>query len=129
VTRAFVHAIIFSAIFLTAAPAAAQTRPGDPAPPAAEARAQAPAVTADEDFELNIVERRITERDFHAATEVATGDAVPGGFDLRVGARVRADEIDVVLRNVRGSVRFHANLEWILRALAARRGQPMPFRW
>jgi hypothetical protein len=130
VKRAFVHAILFSATFFIAASAAAQTRPPDTAPRAAEPPAQTSGATADEDFELNIVQRRITENDFHAATEVSTGDAEPGGLDLRVGARVRADEIDVLLRNVRGRVRFRASLGPVLRLLDARRGRPqIPFRW
>jgi hypothetical protein len=46
--------------------------------------------------------------------------------NLRVGAVVRASEIDVQLRNVRGRVRFRASLETVLRLLDARRGQRAP---
>jgi hypothetical protein len=107
-------------VIFGAATAAAQTRPADPAPPQ-------DATTADEDFELDITQRRITESDFHAETEVSAGAAEPGGFDLRVGARVRAEEIDVLLRNVRGRVRFRASLAPLLRLLDARRVQrPAP---
>ena len=117
-TRALVHACLLVALF-GAGPVAAQTRPADPAP--------TPSATADEDFELDITQRRITERDFHAATEVAAGDGQPGGLDLRIGAHVRADEIDVLLRNVRGRVRFRASLAPVLRLLDARRlRQPAP---
>nr|MDQ3806324.1 hypothetical protein [Acidobacteriota bacterium] len=88
--------------------------------------AQAAETTADEDFELDIITRHITEQDFHAATEVATTGEEPGGVNLRVGAVVRASEIDVQLRNVRGRVRFRASLEPVLRLLDARRGQRAP---
>jgi hypothetical protein len=132
VTRASLHAGLLSAavVFATAAGAAAQTRPPDPAPPTTASPAQTSDATADEDYELDIGQRRITERDFHAATEVSVGDAEPGGLDLRVGARVRAGEIDVLLRNVRGRVRFRASLAPVLRLLDARRGRnQIPFRW
>ncbi len=123
-TRAFAYAGFMSAalVIASAASAVAQTRPTDPAPPA-----QTSDDTADEDYELDITQRRITESDFHAATEVSAGDAEPGGLDLRVGARVRAGEIDVLLRNVRGRVRFRASLAPVLRLLDARRAtRPAP---
>lgn len=73
--------------------------------------------TADEDFDLDITERRITERDFEAATDVSLGgdDGVDArGINLRVGVLARAEEMDVLLRNVRGHVRFRASLEPVL---------------
>lgn len=115
--------ILFSAAFviLTATFAAAQT----PAPPEPAAQSGGSA-TADEDFELAIDQRRITESDFYASTEVVTGAGERGGLDLRVGAVVRASEIDVLLRNVRGRVRFRASLEPLLRLLGSRRAPPLP---
>ena len=85
--------------------------------------------TADEDFELNIDQRRINEGDFHAETAVSTGGA--RGLQLNVGVAVRASDIDVLLRNVRGHVRFRASLEQVLRLLdtqrvAEPRTQPAP---
>lgn len=118
-TRA--RAALLGAALFFAAPAHAQTRtPAVAPPPAAEG------ATADEDFELDITQRRITESDFSAATAVEAGGG-PGGLDLRVGATVRAAEIDVLLRNVRGRVRFRASLETVLRLLDARRhASPAP---
>jgi hypothetical protein len=76
---------------------------------------------ADEDFDLNIVERRITEPDFFASTEVSAGEATARGLNLRVGVAVGAERIDVLLRNVRGHVRFRASLDALRRVLDARR--------
>jgi len=122
------RAVLVTAAFIIAAAtfAAAQTPAPEPAP-RPEARAAAPLeTTADEDFELNIDQRRITENDFHASTAVEAGGAEPNGLDLRVGAVVRASEIDVLLRNVRGRVRFRASLEQVLRLLDARRAPRAP---
>jgi outer membrane receptor protein involved in Fe transport len=127
------HAGLAAALFIlvSAAGAAAQT----PAPAAPPEQAPRPAAatdttanedTADEDFELDIVSRRITEQDFLASTSVATGDSGPGGLNLRIGAAVRASDIDVQLRNVRGRVRFRASLEPVLRLLGPRRAPAAP---
>jgi hypothetical protein len=101
--------------------AAAQT--SAPAPPAAPAARDT--TTASEDFDLNIAERRITESDFEASTEVSAVGEGPGrGLALRVGVMVRAGNIDVLLRNVQGRVRFRASLEPVLRLLNLRRAEP-----
>jgi len=115
--------------------AAAQgPRPSPPAAPAAPvgtpetqvpagqvgARERQPASAADESFDLDIPLRRIVEEDFQAATEVeAGGDSV--GLRLRVGAHVRGQRAELLLRNVRGSVRFRASLGVVLRLLEGRR--------
>jgi hypothetical protein len=110
-------------LLLFAARASAQTRPADA--PARDARGTAaqsrpaPPASADEDFELNIDVRRINEADFLAETSVSTGGA--GGLQLKVGVALRARDIDVLLRNVRGRVRFRASLDAVLRLLDARR--------
>lgn len=113
----------------TAALAAAQTNDSRnnesstvSTPTAATAAAQSTNRTsADETFELNIAERRITERDFEASTSVEAGEETARGLLLRVGVAVRADEINVQLRNVRGRVRFRASLERVLERLNLRR--------
>ncbi|HJR08984.1 MAG TPA: hypothetical protein VJ842_17125 [Pyrinomonadaceae bacterium] len=74
-----------------------------------------------EDFELNITERRITEHDFLASTAIEAGEESARGLSLRVGVGVGASEIDVLLRNVRGRVRFRGSLEALQRILDARR--------
>lgn len=105
-----------------------ESRPQRPAAdagrPAADAgRPVAPAARADADesFELNIAERRITEQNFFASTTVSAGEEGARGLDLRVGVAVGAERIDVTLRNVRGSVRFRGSLEALRRVLEARR--------
>ena len=77
--------------------------------------------SANETFELNIAERRITERDFAASTTVEIGEETARGLLLRVGVAVGADEINVLLRNVRGRVSFRATMERVLARLNARR--------
>ena len=77
--------------------------------------------SASETFELNITERRITEKGFAASTTVEVGEETARGLLLRVGVAVGADEINVLLRNVRGRVNFRATMERVLARLNARR--------
>lgn len=77
--------------------------------------------TADENFELNITERRITRSNFEASTSVEAGEESAPGLRLRIGVEVGASEIDLLLRNVRGQVRFRATLERVLDRINARR--------
>lgn len=125
-TAAYARLITALFVLVSAAASAAQT----PAPEPPRGQTAAPAApsdaTADEDFELDITARRITEQDFLASTSVAAGGAEPGGLNLRVGAAVLASDIDVHLRNVRGRVRFRASLEPVLRLLGTRRGPSTP---
>jgi hypothetical protein len=79
---------------------------------------------ADEDFDLNILERHITEQNFFASTELSAGDESARGLALRVGVAVGAERIDVLLRNVQGHVRFRASLDALRRVLDARRLAP-----
>jgi len=104
-----------SAACLSVAAFSADASAQTPAPPAPTTRAGA---SVDEDFELNIDRRRITETNYQAATAVEAGGE--GGLRLRVGVAVRADSIDVLLRNVRGHVRFRGSLAPVLRLLEAR---------
>ena len=110
-------------LFIALLSALAEAQTGAPAP--RDAPAVRNTATASEDFELNIGERRITESDFEASTEVSSGGEGGGrGLDLRVGVMVRAGNIDVLLRNVHGRVRFRASLEPVLRLLNQRRAGP-----
>lgn len=115
----------FILIFIAHAPAHAQSRPADTPAPRDNAQAPRPeSSNADEDFELNIDQRRIHEADFHAETAVSTDGT--RGLQLNVGVALRASDIDVLLRNVRGSVRFRASLDTVLRLLDAHRAAPPP---
>lgn len=77
--------------------------------------------SADENFELNIAERRITESGFAASTSIEVGEETARGLLLRVGVSLGADEISVLLRNVQGRVRFHGTLERVLERLSTHR--------
>ena len=88
-----------------------------PAPPT-----QADGTTADEEFDLNIDRRRISEKEFHAGTAVETDGS--RGVRLGVGVALRASDIEVLLLGVRGHVRFRASLAPVLRLLEARRPAP-----
>lgn len=119
--------IVFASFMLVAGAmlAPAQTNTGTPTPrqatPQTSSSNSATQTNTDENFELNIDERRITEHDFHASTEVEANDEHAQGVNLRIGVAVAASEIDLLLRNVHGRVRFRATLDPVLRRINARR--------
>ena len=118
ITRAL---LACGALSLSAALAAAQTRPANaPQNPAQSS------TSADETFVLDIDLRRITETNFEASTEVEVGEDQARGVNLRVGVMVGASRIDVLLRNVQGRVRFRGTLEPVLRLLDSRRSTDRP---
>lgn len=124
--RTFCACLVLALAVAAAARVEAQAvggaRPQAPAPTQGPTAAATESRTnADEDFELNIVERRINEENFEAATEVEVGGDAESGFNVRVGVGVGAESIDVLLRNVRGRVRFRATLEPLLRRFNLRR--------
>jgi hypothetical protein len=98
---------------------------------AADARAQNPSatptenkVTADENFDLNITESRTTETNYERSTSIEINNA---SVSVGVGAAVRAQRIDILLRGVTGTVRFRASLERLRRRVeqtAPARPQP-----
>jgi hypothetical protein len=101
--------------------ASAQTRPDDAHAPTQSTQATpAAGAHADEEFELNIEQRRISEKEFHAETAVETEGS--RGLRLGVGVALRASDIEVLLLGVRGHVRFRGSLAPVLRLLEARRG-------
>lgn len=83
---------------LAAAAAAAFLQVPPPAPPSPVA----------ETYELDITERRIHRPGFQAGSNVVV-DPGDGGIHVRVGAGISARSIDIVLRNVHGTVRFRAD--------------------
>jgi hypothetical protein len=119
----FQNTIAISFIIILAALASAQSpNPAtpNPTPQAADANS-AERIRADETFELNITERRITKHNLEASTSVEVGDESAQGLHLRIGVGVGAQEIDVLLREVHGSVRFHGSLDRVLQRINARR--------
>ena len=118
----FVAAILSSSSTLNVA----QTR--TPVSPAKGGQAVSPSTerpTADETFELNIDERRITEDNFEAATAVGTREN-SHGLNLQIGVALSAARIDVLLRNVRGRVRFRGSIERVLDLLNTTRRNDSP---
>lgn len=73
----------------------------------------------DQMFELNFDERRFSQADFEASTDVETNGG-SRGLNVRVGVSLTAGRIDVLLRNVRGSVRFRGSLDRIFEILGKR---------
>ena len=81
-------------------------------------------VSADETFDLNIVERRTTENDFYAATSVGFASREGKHVSMNVGVEVRAGKIDVLMRNVTGTVRFRGSIQRILDLINSRPARP-----
>jgi hypothetical protein len=120
--------VVCVVIAASSAHAAAQTRAGDvgaSARPTQTSQSTQPTragATADEEFDLNIEQRRISEGDFHAETAVEAEGA--RGLRLGVGVALRASDIEAQLFGVRGHVRFRGSLAPVLRLLEARRVAP-----
>lgn len=77
-----------------------------------------PRPNVDETFDLNIDVRQITRENFEASTSVSTDN--DSGLNLQVGVGLAAGRIDVLLRNVRGRVRFRGSLDRILEMIDRR---------
>jgi hypothetical protein len=124
-TREIVRLLLVSLLLTSAAAIAtaqerAPNRPQNQRPPGATANSTVGQTSADENFELNITEKRITEENFAASTAVEAGDESARGLRLRVGVGVGADNIEVLLRNVRGHVRFRGTLERVLKLIGSK---------
>ena len=78
----------------------------------------------DESFYLNIIDRRLTEENFKVGTSVTTEPE--SGVDVQVGVGLSASRIDVHMRNIRGTVRFHGSPDRILRILRPRPAPTVP---
>ena len=77
--------------------------------------------SADESFDINIPQRRITRCNYQASTAVEIGSETGELMNLRVGVAVGAGCINVLLVNVTGQVRFHATLEAVLSRIRTHR--------
>jgi hypothetical protein len=75
--------------------------------------------SVDETFELNIDERRYSQESFAASTAVGTNDA-SDNLNLQIGVALTSGRIDVLLRNVHGTVRFRGTLGRILEIISNR---------
>ena len=59
---------------------------------------------------FDIAQKRITETDYHNSETVDLAGPQAGGWHLEAGTAIHAQKIDVSLRNVRGTIRFRADL-------------------
>jgi hypothetical protein len=79
-----------------------------------------PRLSVNKDFNLNITDQRISQQNYKASTSIGGGDANDRGISLRVGAVVRASQVDMRLQNINGKVHFHASLERLRQSLRSR---------
>ena len=80
----------------------------------------------DETYDLDIAERVIEQQAFEAGHELRIDER---GFRMDAGVRLFAGSIHVLLRNVKGRVRFRADfgpLDTVLRGRAAARAAVPP---
>lgn len=115
-----VHFLLLSiSLFCLAATASAQTVPNSGA---RVTNAPLPTdTTADENYELNIVRRRIVESPFERSADLSLNDAQRTGIQLQVGFNVLAQQSAISLRGVFGNVRFRGSLEPLKNILARHR--------
>lgn len=114
--HALTRVLFFPCSFLVAAMifagnAAGQTRPDAPADQ----------LSVDENFELNIGESREAEQFYKRSTSINIDTP---NLSVRVGAEVRAQRIDIMLRAVNGRVRFRASLESLQHLIERARALP-----
>ena len=78
--------------------------------------AESPAQLQDSDqsFELNFDERRYSQADFEASTDV---ESASHGLNVRIGVSLTAGRIELLMRNVRGRVRFRGSLDRIFEVI------------
>jgi hypothetical protein len=117
VGRYFFIGVCFA--LLAASPSAAQSKQLNGSDDNASRRGATYQKAPVESFPLDITERRIVESDYKASTEVELSNKQES-FSLRAGVAVRAKNINVLLRNVKGQVRFRATLEPVLSRVRAR---------
>lgn len=85
------------------------------------AHAQAPDKPPIEEFDLNIVNERITEENFFRSKAL---DLANGDMRVHIGAAVSAAKIGVTLTGVTGHIRFRASLGLLERLF--RSAPPVP---
>ena len=59
---------------------------------------------------FDIAQKRITETNYHNAETVELAGPQAGGWRLEAGTAIHAQNINVTLRNVHGTIRFRADL-------------------
>lgn len=80
-------------------------------------------IKKEENFELNIIEKRVTEENYQRSTNVKLEtDKVRVG----VGASVGAQKITILMRGIKGNVTFRASLEPVQQRIDALRKRLQP---
>lgn len=74
-------------------------------------------IVADENFELNIAQKRIKETDFARSTSIELASENRGSLLVQIGVGVRAERIDVLLRGITGRVTFRGSLDALRRRI------------
>lgn len=69
--------------------------------------------TADENFKVNITDKKISEPNYESKVELNLDSETRSNVSVNVGAAVRAGQITVTLKNIFGDVRFRGSLEKI----------------
>ena len=69
--------------------------------------------TADENFKVNITDKKITETNYESKVELNLKPEKRSSVSVNIGAAVRAGQITVSMKNVFGDVRFRGSLEKI----------------
>ncbi len=77
--------------------------------------------TADENFKLNITNKKVTEQSYESKVEVAVESETNPKVVLNIGAGVKAETITLRLTNITGDIRFRGSLEKILEKIKLRR--------
>jgi hypothetical protein len=70
--------------------------------------------TAEEDFKVNITEKKVAETKYESKVEVAVKSETNPTVTVNVGATVKAEQITLTMKNIFGDVRFRGSLEKIL---------------
>lgn len=80
--------------------------------------------TADENFKVNITDKRVVETDYESKVELNVNSENRPAVSVNVGAAVRAGQITLTLKNIFGDVRFRGSLEKITNQLNLPRPNP-----
>ncbi len=73
--------------------------------------------TADENFTVNIAEKKVVETDYESKVELSANSESNSAVSVNIGAAVRAEKITLMLKNIFGDVRFRGSLEKITNQL------------
>ena len=69
--------------------------------------------TADENFKVEISDKKVVETDYESKVELSVNSESNPAVSVNIGAAVRAEKITLTLKNIFGDVRFRGSLEKI----------------